>query len=171
MWPGALRWAAVDRSIVGKPAGRARVVVERGPVANFARAVHDGDPAYRDPQAAVEAGLAGIPAPPTFPFAMEHWGRFAEQQPPPDGTVDAIGEVLGPLIATGGVILHGEQSFEYERPVVVGDVLDGESTVVDVYEKESKDRQMTFLVLETVWSDASTGARVVTSRMNLIHRS
>jgi acyl dehydratase len=169
--PGALRLAAVDRSIVGKPAGRSRVVVERGPVANFAKAVHDGDPAYSDPQAAAAAGLPGIPAPPTFPFAMEHWGRFAEDQPRRDGLVDAIAEVLGPPLGQGGVILHGEQSFEYERPVVVGDVLDGETTVVDVYEKESKGRRMTFLVLETVWSEPSTGARVVTSRMNLIHRS
>lgn len=147
------------------------MVVERGPVANFARAVHDGDPAYRDPQAAAAAGLAGIPAPPTFPFAMEHWGRFAEDQPSRDGMVDAIAEVMGPLLGSGGVILHGEQSFEYDRPIMVGDVLDGATTVVDVYEKESKGRQMTFLVLETVWSEASTGARVVSSRMNLIHRA
>jgi acyl dehydratase len=168
--------ASVDRGIVGRPAGRARVVVERGPVANFARAVRDEDPAYRDPAAAEAAGLPAIPAPPTFPFAMEHWGRFVEVQPAPDpeghaGQVDAIGEVLGPLLGKGGIILHGEQSFEYERPVLVGDVLDGQTTVVDVYEKESKGRVMTFLVLETVWSDASSGARVVASRMNLIHRS
>lgn len=162
---------AVDRDIVGRPAGRARVLVERAPVANFARAVRDDDPAYRDPEAASAAGLPAIPAPPTFPFAMEHWGRFAELQPAPEGQVDAIGQVLGPLIGQGGIILHGEQSFEYERPVLVGDVLDGQTTVVDVYEKESKGRRMTFLVLETVWSEASTGSPVVTSRMNLIHRS
>lgn len=162
---------AVDRGIVGSPAGRARVLVERAPVANFARAVRDDDPAYRDPEAASAAGLSAIPAPPTFPFAMEHWGRFAELQPSSEGQVDAIGEVLGPLIGRGGIILHGEQSFEYERPVLVGDVLDGQTTVVDVYEKESKGRTMTFLLLETVWSEASSGSRVVTSRMNLIHRS
>jgi acyl dehydratase len=162
----------VDHAIVGRPAGRARVRVERGPVANFARAVHDDDPAYHDPAGAEAAGLPGIPAPPTFPFAMEHWGRFAEEQPEPeDDHVNAIGEVMGPLLAGGGIILHGEQSFEYERPVLVGDVLDGRTTVVDVYEKESKGRRMTFLVLETVWSDASTGGTVATSRMNLIHRS
>lgn len=161
----------MDRTLIGKPAGRARVVVERGPVANFARAVHDDDPAYLDPAAAAAAGLAAIPVPPTFPFAMEHWGRFPELQPGQEGQVNAIAEVIGPLLGGGGVLLHGEQSFEYERPVLVGDVLDGATTVVDVYEKESKGRTMTFLVLETVWSEASSGERVVTSRMNLIHRS
>jgi acyl dehydratase len=161
----------VDQTVVGKPAGRARVVVERGPLVNFARAVHDGDPAYRDPAAAAAAGLAGIPAPPTYPFVMDHWGRFAEQQPSQEGLVNAIAEVLGPPLAAGGVLLHGEQSFEYGRPVLVGDELDGVTTVVDAYEKESKGRLMTFLVLETVWSDAASGDHVVTSRMNLIARS
>ena len=158
-------------SIVGKAAGRSRVVIERGPVANFARAVHDDDEAYRHPAAAAEAGLAAIPAPPTFPFAMEHWGRYAEQQPSQDGQLNALAEVILPLAAKGGIILHGEQSFEYHRPILVGDVLDGATTVVDTYEKESKGRRMTFLVLETVWTDAATGEPVATSRANFIHRS
>jgi peroxisomal enoyl-CoA hydratase 2 len=163
--------AGVVDSIVGKPAGRSRVVIERGPVANFARAVHDDGEAYRDPAAAAAEGLPSIPAPPTFPFAMEHWGRYAEQQPSQDGVVNAMAEVIGPLVAKGGIILHGEQAFDYRRPVLVGDVLDGTTTVVDTYEKESKGRMMTFLVLETVWSDAVSGETVVTSRMNLIHRA
>ncbi len=163
--------AAVVDNIVGKAAGRSRVVVERSPVANFARAVHDDHEAYRDPGEAAAVGLAAIPAPPTFPFVMEHWGRFAEQQPSQDGQVNAVAEVIGPLLAKGGIILHGEQTFDYRRPVLVGDVLDGATTVVDTYEKESKGRLMTFLVLETVWSDAATGDTVVTSRMNLIHRA
>jgi acyl dehydratase len=163
--------AVVDASIVGKTAGRTRVTVERGPLANFARAVHDDDPVYRDPAAAAEAGFAAIPAPPTFPFVMEHWGRFAEAQPEEKVAVHPISEAFGPLLAKGGIILHGEQSFEYQRPVLAGDALDGETTVVDAYEKESKGHTMSFLLLETVWSDAGTGERVVTSRMNLIHRA
>ena len=54
---------------------------------------------------------------------------------------------LGPLMAKGGLILHGEQEFIYHRPVLVGDVLIGEGTITDAYQKESKGRTMTFIVL------------------------
>ena len=81
-----------------------------------------------------------------------------------------MGEVIGPLMAKGGIILHGEQEFIYHRPVFVGDVLEGEGHVVDAYAKESKGKTMTFLVTETVWRDEATKEPVVTSRFNLIHR-
>jgi acyl dehydratase len=162
---------AIDRSIVGKTTGRAKVIIERGPVAVFATAVKDEDPVRRDPRAASEAGYAGIPVPPTFPGVMEHWGRFTEIQSDDPPQVNAFAEVIGPRLATGGILLHGEQEFEYHRPVYVGDVLSGESVVADAYEKESKGHVMTFLVVETSWSDDRTGEPVVTSRMNLIHRA
>jgi hydroxyacyl-ACP dehydratase HTD2-like protein with hotdog domain len=68
-------------------------------------------------------------------------------------------------------VLHGEQEFEYHRPIVVGDVVIGEGRIVDIYEKESKSRTMTFVVTETVWRDEKNGEPVVTERFNLIHRS
>jgi acyl dehydratase len=79
-------------------------------------------------------------------------------------------EVIGTLMQKGGMVLHGEQEFEYHRPVMVGDVLEGEGKVTDVYEKESKGKTMTFLVTENVFKDAKTGDPVLTTRMNLIHR-
>jgi acyl dehydratase len=78
--------------------------------------------------------------------------------------------VLGPLMAKGGLILHGEQEFTYHRPVFAGDVLEGRGTVVDAYRKESKGKVMTFVVVETAWSDRASGEPVCTSRMNIIHR-
>jgi acyl dehydratase len=158
--------------LIGTRTSSATVVIERGPVAAFALAVCDQNPVYRDPKAAEAAGFDAIPAPPTFPFVMETWGKFTELQPtdgPPPG--GGMAKVLGPLMAKGGLILHGEQSFEYHRPVEVGDVLDGEGTVVDAYAKESKGRTMTFVVTETVWRDRATGEPVVTSRFNVIHRA
>ncbi|MGH9172540.1 MAG: FAS1-like dehydratase domain-containing protein [Acidimicrobiales bacterium] len=162
---------AVDRSIIGKSTGSTRVVVERGPVAVFADAVHEDSPAYRDTTAALTAGHGAIPVPPTYPFAMAHWGAFTEIQPAPaaDGAA-GMGRVLGPLLAEGGLLLHGEQAFEYHRPVVVGDVLLGEGKVADVYEKQSGGHTMTFLVTETIWTDDSTGEAVVTARTNLLVR-
>ncbi len=103
---------------------------------------------------------------------MNNFGVFPELQPE-DANPDAnpMGEVLGPLMANGGIILHGEQEFTYHRPVLAGDVLVGDGKVADAYRKESKGRTMTFVVVETAWTERDTGTPVCTSRMNIIHRS
>jgi MaoC dehydratase-like protein len=161
----------VLKSMIGRPTHTSTVVVERGPVTFFADAVLETDPAYRTPAAAAAVGLAAIPAPPTYPFVMETWGTFPEIQPadapPPAGLLD----VLGPLLADGGLILHGEQELTYHRPVFVGDVLVGHGSVVDAYRKESKGKTMTFVVVRTDWSEQATGDPVVTSTYNVIHRA
>jgi acyl dehydratase len=162
---------AVDTSIIGRETARARVQVERAPLANFAKAVKDDNAVYGDINAAEAAGFDGVPAPPTFGFALEFWGRYPELQ---EGLKPVAGnpmmEVIGKLMQSGGLILHGEQEFEYHRPIVAGDVLRSEGKVVDAYEKESKGKTMTFVVSETVWSDDQTGEPVLTARFNLIHR-
>jgi acyl dehydratase len=163
---------ALDTSLIGKPTGAHRVRIERGPVSNFARALKDENPVYHDPAAAKAAGFDDIPAPPTWSFAMQFWGRFAEQQPDdPTGGENPMHKVMGQLFAKGGMVLHGEQEFEYHRPIEVGDVLLGAGRIVDIYEKESKGRTMTFIVTETVWRDETSGEPAVTDRFNLIHRS
>ena len=159
------------KSIIGQRTSKATVVVERGPVTFFADAVLEKSPAYRDPAAAEAAGLPGIPAPPTFPLVMENWGKFPEIQPDDAPTGGGVTTAMAQLMSGGGLILHGEQEFTYHRPVVVGDVLVGEGTVVDAYRKESKGRTMTFIVTETRWTDKETGEPVVSSRFNVIHRA
>jgi acyl dehydratase len=161
----------VDTSVIGKPTGSYRVRVDRGPVEFFATAVKDDNPIYHDPAVAKAAGFGAIPAPPTFSFAMQHMGRFTEEQPPdPTGGENPMHTLMGALFAKGGMVLHGEQEFNYFRPVEVGDVLLGEGTVLDVYEKESKGSIMTFIVIETAWRDEATGEPVLTEKFNLIHR-
>ena len=162
----------VDTSVIGKPTGAYKVTVERGPVSNFARAVLDENPVYQSPDAARAAGFDAIPAPPTFSFAMQYWGKFAEDQPSdPTGGENPMHKIMGELFGKGGLVLHGEQEFEYHRPLVVGDRLVGEGRIADMYEKESKGRTMTFVVTETVWRDEQSNEPVVTERFNLIHRS
>jgi acyl dehydratase len=157
-------------TIIGKPTGTTVVTVERGQLALFADAVKDRSAVYRDTRAAAKAGLPGIPAPPTYPFVMGNFGAYPEIQTEDGSGGNPMAEVLGPLMAKGGIILHGEQEFTYHRPVLAGDVLVGEGRVADAYRKESKGRTMTFVVVETVWSEQSTGDPVCTSRMNIIHR-
>ena len=160
-----------DRSKVGAPLPAARVVLERGPVSNFAAATTDENPIYKSPDAARAAGFDDIPAPPTYPFAWNHFGAFPELQPDGADIPNPMGEIIGQLRGAGGLILHGEQEFIYHRTPQVGDDLVGEGSVKDVYERESKGKTMTFIVTETVWKDAATGEPVVTSLFNLIHRA
>ena len=91
------------KKIVGKPTSKATVVVERSAVTNFATAVCDDNPVYRDARAAAEAGFPAIPAPPTFAFVMTNWGQFPEVQPDDVPSGNAMGEVIGPLMAKGGL--------------------------------------------------------------------
>jgi acyl dehydratase len=162
----------VDTSVIGKTTSRSVVAVERGPVANFAKALKDTNPIYADPGAARAAGFADIPAPPTWAFAMSHWGTFPGLQEGLEKIEDnPMFEIIGKLRQQGGMVLHGEQEFIYHRPVVAGDVLYGEGTVTQAYEKESRGKVMTFVVSETVWKDQTTGEPVVTAVFNLIHRS
>ena len=162
--------ADVLKGIIGQSTGKSKVVVERGPVTHFAEAVGSTSPIYRNPEAATAAGFDAIPAPPTWPFAMEFSGKFEEIQPSDAPTGNPLMAAVGPLMAQGGLILHGEQEFIYHRPVLVGDVLTGEGSITDAYQKESKGRTMTFICSETNWSDEA-GQPVVTARFNLIHRS
>jgi acyl dehydratase len=161
----------VDTSVIGKPTGATRVRIERGPVSFFASALKDHNPVYSDPAAAKAAGFSDLPAPPTFSFAMMHMGKAGEEQPPdPTGGTHPMNELMGNLMKEGGIVLHGEQDFVFHRPIVVGDVLVSEGTIKDVYEKESKGKVMTFIVMETVWKDEKSGEPVVTETFNLIHR-
>jgi acyl dehydratase len=164
---------AVTRDeVVGRSTGRSTVTVERGPVSRFAEAVTETSPIYQRADAAAAAGFDGIPVPPTYFFsAAGHWGAFPEAQPA-DGTpaTNPTMEIIGQLMAKGGMVLHGEQEFTYHRPVVVGETLTSEGKVADLYEKPAGERTMTFLVTETEYRDGA-GELVLTTRMNLIHRS
>ena len=39
---------AVDKSLIGTPTGKSKITVERGPVSNFAKALTDDNPIYRN---------------------------------------------------------------------------------------------------------------------------
>lgn len=136
----------------GKDLGTQTVVIERAPVPIFAAAVGE-DPAGFSAE--------GDPVPPTFPFCWSYWGTTE-------------GEVAGlPImdLRTRGMILHGEQGFEYHRTPRIGDVLEGHRVIADVYEKDTSSAVMEFYVMETMWSDKASGAPVATDRFTLIVRA
>lgn len=126
--------------------------VERGKVAEFARAVRDPADVYLDEDAAREAGYETIPAPPTF-ARTSFFPRYR-----PEGVGHDLGFDLG---FDRSRVVHGEQSFTYDRPLYVGDVLTGDTTLSDVYQRDGRGGgTMTFAVLTTEFTDES-GARVL----------
>ena len=156
---------------IGKETPPQTVVIERGPVSNFAKAVQDHSPVYADPGVAADAGFDAIPAPPTYDFAMHHWGAFPEVQPAGAGAPHPMIEAMGELLAGGGLILHGGQEFVYHRPLTVGMTLTSHGTVKDIYAKQSSSgKTMTFIITETEWRDEQ-GEPVVTSTMTVLHRA
>jgi len=156
--------------LIGKPTPPQAVVIERGPVSYFAKAVTDNSPIHQHPDAAAEAGFDAIPAPPTYAFAFQHMGAYPEIQPEGSSDVNPVMHAIGALMKEGGLVLHGEQEFVYHRPVLVGDKLTSQGTIKDIYSKEGSSGTMTFVVTETDWLDES-GEKVVTAIMTLIHRA
>lgn len=155
---------AVDTSVIGRQTGAWRVALDRSVLANFAAAVGDRSTEYRS---------AAAPAPPTFTFAAPYWSALSTDEQPADPTAgggNPMHTIMGELHGKGALVLHGEQEFVYHRTPVAGDVLDGVQTITDIYEKSSDRADMTFVVMETQWSDARDGSPVVTERFNLIAR-
>ncbi len=136
----------------GTETGKQKVRIERGPVRVFAQSLLDNDPVYDGDDA---------PVPPTFPFVMPFWGSL--------GQGGAAGLPIEKLRGPGRAILHGEQGFEFTRYPRVGDVLEGTTTVTDVYEKErSNGGKLEFYVTETDWRDAESGDPVCSSKFTLV---
>jgi acyl dehydratase len=135
------------------------LAVEAGKVAEFASALKDENPAYRSEEVAAERGLDGIPAPLTF----TQIGRFPHYQP--DGLEGGIqGFDLG---FDPERTLHGEQEYEFKRPLFVGDSLTGTTTLTDVYQRETDGGTLTFAVLTTEYR-TDNGDLVLTERRTAI---
>lgn len=160
-----------DTSVVGRPLAPSTIVLERGPISNFAKAVKDENPAYQSPEAAKQAGLDKIPAPPTYAFSMAHWGAFPELQPEKGSADNPIMEVIGGLMKSGGLILHGEQEFRYQGVIGAGDTLHSTGRISALYEKTSSSgAKMTFISSETEYRN-DAGELVLTAVMTLVHKA
>ncbi|QLG50160.1 FAS1-like dehydratase domain-containing protein [Natrinema halophilum] len=135
--------------------------IEAGKVEEFARAITADDPVFRDESVAVNRGYERVPAPLTY----SQVGRFPRYTPE---DVDGKGFDLG---FQPEYVLHGEQAHEYERPVAVGDVLEGTTTLTNVFQREGgRAGTMTFAVLETEYRDQNDDL-VLTDRSTAIETS
>ncbi|MFS0575747.1 MaoC family dehydratase N-terminal domain-containing protein [Sporosarcina sp. 179-K 3D1 HS] len=140
----------LDESVVGLKGKPYRVDVEKRHIRQFAEAIGDDNPLYVDEEFAASTPYQGIVAPPTFLIALNEGSDF-------------------PLDLDYRRMLHGEQEFIYHRPIRLGDRLQCQMVVSDLYEREGKSGPMQFLVLDTEIKD-ETGELVAISRNNIIYR-
>lgn len=138
----------LDKGLIGHTFKPFTTVVEAGKVKLFCKAIGEDDPIHTDEAAAKAAGYPGIVAPLTFLRAL--------QADDPDK-----GGLLRMLNVDIGLILHGEQHFEYFAPVVVGDKLTCQQKVIDIYDK--KGGALWFVVQEMDMKD-QTGKTVAKGR-------
>ena len=108
---------ALDRALVGRSYPPSAVYeVGRAKIAEFATAIGDDSPLYRDAEAARAAGHPDVIAPPTFAIAL---------------TLEAANVVLGdPQVSLDySRVVHGEQRFAHHRPIRAGDRLVATTTI------------------------------------------
>ena len=143
----------IDPLYVGRtypPSDPYEVGIEK--IREFADALGDPNPAYRERDAARALGHPDVIAPPTFPIVMTFQAsrRLIED---PELGIDYTR------------VVHGEQRFAYTRPVGAGDVLTVTVTLESVRSAGGHDMLTSRSDVATV-----TGEHVVTAWSTLIVR-
>jgi len=144
---------AIDPSLVGRtyPSSDAyEVGIEK--IREFADAIGDHNPVYRERQAARALGHPDVIAPPTFPIVMTFQAsrRLIED---PELGIDYTR------------VVHGEQRFAHTRPVLAGDALTVTVTLESVRSVGGHDMLTSRSDVATV-----TGEHVVTAWSTLVVR-
>ncbi|HEY1330664.1 MAG TPA: MaoC family dehydratase N-terminal domain-containing protein [Actinomycetota bacterium] len=142
----------MDQSLKGKRYREVSFTLQRDRVTQFALATGQDDPIFLDADAARAAGYADQVAPPTFATVLQ---------------IMTSGQaVVDPELGLDySRVVHGEQAYEFARPLVVGDVLSAVPRIADVYAKGPNE----FLILEAEIHDAA-GELVCVSRSTLLSR-
>ena len=128
-------------------------LVGREKVREFARAVFATSPLNFSVEAARQAGYADVVAPPTFPIVVQEL-TLAQLLAVEDAGIELT------------QVVHGEQRFDYTRPVVAGDELSAQLAVTSI--KALGGNAM--VTSETTITDAA-GEHVVTAVSVLVVRS
>ena len=126
--------------------------VSRVKIAEFANAIGDFNPLYRDRDAAQGAGHRDVLAPPTFPIVISMAGSAQAVMDPGLGINYAM-------------VVHGEQRFSYSRPLYAGDVVTCQSTISEIREARSNMLLTTQTEIKTV-----DGEHVCTAYSTIVER-
>jgi acyl dehydratase len=128
---------ALDAGLVGRSYPPSAVYeVGRAKIAEFATALGDPDPVYRDAEAARAAGHPDVIAPPTFAIVLS-LGAGNVVVEDPDVGIDYAR------------VVHGEQRFTHHRPIRAGDRLVATASIAAVRSVAGNDMLTTRVDLAT----------------------
>jgi acyl dehydratase len=126
--------------------------VSRVKIADFADAIGEPSELCRDRDAAVKAGYPDVIAPPTFAVIIDQLSLKAAITDPGLGLDYSM-------------VVHGEQSFSYSRPLHAGDVVVATTTIESIKSVGALSMLVTSTSIDTV-----DGEHVCTARSNLVER-
>ena len=126
--------------------------VSRVKIADFADAIGEPSELCRNREAAVKAGYPDVIAPPTFAVIIDQRSLKAVITDPGLGLDYSM-------------VVHGEQSFSYTRPLHAGDVVVATTTVESIKAVGALSMLVTSTSIDTV-----DGEHVCTAKSNLVER-
>ncbi|HVQ87786.1 MAG TPA: MaoC family dehydratase N-terminal domain-containing protein [Actinomycetes bacterium] len=144
---------ALNVDLVGKKYPGHHYEVGREKIREFADAIGDSNPVYRDAGAAQALGHADVVAPPTFGVVLTRGPQLAVIDDPELGLDFSR-------------VVHGDQKFFYTRPVVAGEVLQSVASIEAARTMAGND----ILTIRTDVVDPS-GAPVLTAMATLVARA
>lgn len=153
-WPtGTLPCVPLDPSYAGRTYPPTTTYeVSRSKIAEFAEAIGDDNPLYRDPEAAKAAGHPDVLAPPTF-LTVVNLRAINAIVADPDLGLDY------------SRMVHGDQRFTHHRPVYAGDVLRLTTHIDEVFARAGNDFLGVRADIET-----TSGELVCTTHAQLVVR-
>ncbi|MFC1822171.1 MaoC family dehydratase N-terminal domain-containing protein [Thermodesulfobacteriota bacterium] len=143
-------------SVIGKEYPPYTYEVEKCKIREFARAIGEKNPLYHDEEVAREEGFDGIVAPPTFGTVFYVEGGLM---------YTIIQDVKGDLIK----MLQGGQEYQYFKPIHPGMIITAKTKIADIFEKASKAGTMSFVVIETTFTDQAD-EKVLSEKLTVIFR-
>jgi acyl dehydratase len=126
--------------------------VSRVKIADFADAIGEPSELCRNREAAVKAGYPDVIAPPTFAVIIDQRSTKSVVTDPGLGLDYSM-------------VVHGEQSFSYTRPLHAGDVVVATTTIESIRAVGGLSMLVTSTSIDTV-----DGEHVCTAKSNLVER-
>jgi acyl dehydratase len=144
---------ALNPEYVGRVYGPGRPYeVSRVKIADFADAIGEPSELCRDRDAAVKAGYPDVIAPPTFAIVISMNSAAGVNQDPGLGLDYAM-------------VVHGEESFAYSRPLHAGDVVVATTTIESIKAVGAMSMLVTSTEIATV-----DGEHVCTAKSTIVER-
>ena len=144
---------ALNQEYVGRVSGPSEPYeVSRVKIADFADAIGEPSELCRSKEAAQKAGYPDVIAPPTFAIVISMKSTAVLQADPGLGLDYSM-------------VVHGEQSFAYSRPLHAGDVVVATSTVESIRVIGGMSMMVTSTDISTV-----DGEHVCTAKSTIVER-